>query len=1032
MYDELPEVIDYNFHVKPILSDRCYACHGPDENARKAAFRLDLEEGAFARLKESGGHAFVKGNISRSEAWKRITSDDPNYQMPPPESKLNLSAREIALITKWIDQGAEWKPHWSFIPPDRPEIPVDFPDEWDPQNALDNFIYSTLSANSLNPSPATDKERLLRRVSLDLTGLPPSVAEMNDFIDDNSSSAYEKVVDRLLASEQFGERMAMEWMDVSRYADSHGLHADGWRMMWPWRDWVINAFNQNMSYDEFITWQIAGDLLPEATQEQILATAFHRNHAMTAEGGAIDEEFRLSYVIDRTNTTATALMGMTMECASCHDHKFDPISQREYYQMSAFFNNVKELGMTGDDGNYGPMLLMTTDNQETQIEEIQNRIRAKEEELRVSSREFEDLKSFIDSGIGKYKLEGHYAFETKGIKRGKTDSTYFDGNLNAISPGAPDMVDGKVGKAIQLDEEFEEVYLKEAGQIELYDPYSALAWIKTYKQNPEETQVIMGNAGDKNNFWRGWDFYLDEKNRLSVRLIHSLPHNYIQITSVASIDTAVWNHVAFTYDGSAKAKGLKLYINGELADSKTDYDRLYKSILTIKVGNHLRETRPLRVGKSYRLYTGESGIFIGAMDELRLYRRSLSADEIESLARNSELSGNRQKANYDLEKIRSELRRLRKKWMELIAEIPEVMVLEEMPSPRPTFVLARGQYDQPTERVDPATPESVLTFPDHLPKNRLGLAQWLFLDENPLTARVAVNRYWQMIFGRGLVNTPNDFGSQGSLPSHPALLDWLAVEFRESGWDLKYLIKLMVMSNVYRQSSKSRPDLDEIDPDNIWLARSPSYRLPAEMIRDNALAVSGLLNAEIGGESARPYQPDGLWIELGNFSFKLLHYKQDSGNNLYRRSLYTFIRRTSPPPYMTTFDVPSRDVCVVRREITNTPLQALVLLNDPQFVEAAKVLAYRSLLDNNGEIRNSITDAFRRTTSRKPKGREIDVLESIYETQKKKFKNAPEQIDQLLSIGELEVDLPGDNTSLAAMTMVANTILNHDETYMKR
>ncbi len=774
-YEGLPEKIDYNFHIKPILSDRCYQCHGPDENARKANLRLDIEENAFSELK-SGGYAFVPGKVRNSEAIRRILSSDPEVTMPHPESKLNLNAEDIATLVKWVEQGAEWKPHWSFTPPQRPQVPADFPAEWIADNPIDNFIYSKLHRTGLRPSKPADKERLLRRVSMDIAGLPPSIEEIDDFMRDQSPDAYERAVDRLLATEDFGERLALDWMDVSRYADSHGLHADGWRMMWPWRDWVINVFNENLPYNEFVTWQLAGDLLPNPTKEQILATAFHRNHPMTAEGGAVDEEFRVEYVADRTNTTATAFLGLTMECSRCHDHKFDPITQEEYYMMSAFFNNQKELGMTGNDGNFGPTLLWGDNESEQQLAAIEEQIERKEKEIEVSRENLKKVSDFI-SNIQVPKnprgLVGHYPFDNGEVVRneeakeglGGRDSkrdyiTVLDGNKSAFSNGRPKLTQSKLGNAVLFSGDgYDEVYLEDVGLFELYEPFSGSAWIQTSQWDSTKTQAIMGTAGNKDNLWRGWDLYLDGSNVLCFRLISCLPHNYLHVSSAVSVEPDQWTNVAFTYNGSANANGVRLFINGKRIETIVEYDQLYKSILPITMSDHSRDPRPVRVGKSYRAFTGEDGIFNGQIDDIWLYNRNLTEIEIGVTAGNAIDPSKEQLLEYAIDRNGSyqkqvaELTELRKEWLAIMNETPEIMVMEEMPEPRITNVLYRGQYDSPMEQVTFGTPGGVLPFPDDLPKNRLGLAQWLFSEKNPLTARVTINRYWQLFFGRGLVKT---------------------------------------------------------------------------------------------------------------------------------------------------------------------------------------------------------------------------------------------------------------------------------------
>jgi len=1037
-YQELPETIDFNFHIKPILSDRCYTCHGPDENTRQANLRLDLEEDAFKSL-ESGNRAFVSGKPGSSASVERILSDDPEVQMPPPDSHLSLNAQEKAMIVKWIEQGAKWKDHWAFIKPIKAEVPESIGKQWPIKNPIDNFVQRTLAQKDFEPSLEAHKERLLRRVSMDLTGLPPSIDEIDAFISDKSDDAYEKVVDKLLATDAYAERLAVDWMDLSRYADSHGLHADGWRLMWPWRDWVINSFKDNRPYDEFVTWQLAGDLFPNPTKEQKLATAFNRNHPMTAEGGAIEEEFRLNYVWDRAETVGTALLGLTVACARCHDHKFDPISQKDYFQMTAFFNNVKELGMTGDDGNYGPMMTLPDSETKAALKTIGKSIEEKENQLKLTKKELQDLNSYIakiPSNISEKGLIAHYPFD-KLSKRG--DDYIVDNNPKVTASKAPEIVKGKNGNALTFTGEYDEVYIKNIPNFELTDKFSAALWMNTSKREAGKTQTLMGTTGVKNNFWRGWDFYLDSLNHLNARLVHSLPHNYIHIRSQDSIKINEWRHVAFSYDGSGKVKGLALYIDGKKAKTTSPYDRLYKSIKTVSNSTHIIEDRSTLVAKSYRDFTGENGIFKGAMDDIYMYKKTLTPLEVSFLSSENEPDPPKEQVTQywveqspEVSQIDQDLKKLRGKWLDLMMPVMEVMIMEEMPQERQAYAYNRGDYEQPLYEVNANTPEVLPVFPEDYPKNRLGLARWIFSKENPLTARVTVNRYWQMIFGNGLVTTPQDFGVQGALPTHPELIDWLAVDFEESGWDVKALLKTMVMSHTYRQSSKTTDDLKEKDPNNIYLARSNSYRLPAEMIRDNALAASGLLVQQVGGESVKPYQPGNLWIEKNSFSHKLLNYKESEGDSLYRRGLYTFIRRTSPHPAMTAFDVPSREVCIIKRENTNTPLQALVLMNDTQFVEASKMLAERMQREGGSSLEDQIAHGFRLAISRHPKEEETSILTDLFKSQTERFNKNPKEAKELLSVGKKEMEWSLINNKTAALTMVANTILNHDEAYMKR
>ncbi|MEL6941936.1 MAG: DUF1553 domain-containing protein, partial [Bacteroidota bacterium] len=762
--------------------------------------------------------------------------------------------------------------------------------------------------------------------------------------------------------------------------------------------------------------------------------AFNRNHPMTAEGGIIDEEFRLEYVFDRAETMATAFMGLTLECARCHDHKFDPISQEEYFQMAAFFNNVKELGMTGDDGNYGPMLMLPDSITKVRLAELQAQIKSEQEALQSTEEELLATKNFIKELPEHYQPKGSilYAPLDKMSKNTleRWASHIFDGNNDVYSRNKPKIVEGKVGNAIQLEGDFDELFIDKVGGFEAYEPYSAGAWINTSKRDPDLTQVILGTAGDKNNAWRGWDFYLDTLNRLSVRLIHSLPHNYCHIATLDSIKTNEWTHLFFTYDGSSKADGFKLYINGKEAKTFTPYDRLYKTMSTGE--------KSIRLGRSYRAFTGDDGIFVGKIDEVRIYNRSLMPEEVAQIAQvdiaNS--SQNIQKIfaqqDHQYKNKSKQIKKLQTDYWSLISTVPEIMVMEEMSKARPMFVYGRGEYSNPTYEVSINTPKSVGAFSDNLPQNRLGLAQWLFDTKNPLTARVAVNRYWQQIFGKGIVKTPHDFGIQGALPTHPELLDWLAIQYQENGWDTKAILKLIVMSATYQQSSIANAEALQIDPENIYLSRSTSYRLSAEMIRDNALNASGLLVQKVGGVSVRPYQPEGLWIEKGNFSQKLLRYKETKGDSLYRRSLYTFVKRTSPHPAMTAFDAPNRDVCTVQRESTNTPLQALILLNDPQFVEAARVLAERMQKEGGESVEERITYAFRLSTGRHPKTEEITIMKTLLQKQQQHFATQTQQVQELLAVGEYPIDETLNPNETAAYAILASTMLNHDEAYTKR
>ncbi|NJL76047.1 MAG: DUF1553 domain-containing protein [Saprospiraceae bacterium] len=1044
---KLPEQIDFNFHVKPILADRCYKCHGPDEKTRKAGLRFDTQEGLFGKTND-GQRLVVAGKPHKSAIFKHIISSDPEQLMPPPESNLSLNAQEKALIERWIKQGAVWKDHWAFLPLTKPQLPEIDTKGWG-NNPIDQFVFARLVQEGIAPSPKADSERLLRRVYMDLTGLPPSIAAIERFLAKPDAQNLELIIDELMQTDAFAERLTMDWLDVARYADSHGYHADGWRSMYPWRDWVIGAFKKNMPYDEFCKWQLAGDLLPNRTEEQLLATAFNRNHQITAEGGAIDEEYRLEYVFDRVNTTATAFLGMTMKCAQCHDHKFDPITQKEFYQFSAFFNNVDELGMNSDDGNAGPTMLLLEDSSKLVLMDIQKRISSVLTEMKSTTESVAQSKAFIQQldqakPESLDKTQAHVRFERLGSTKnawGYMVKTA-DNNFKATFGGEPKLKDGKIGKAVCFDDEYESLFLEGVGLFERNQPFSAGAWI-----NPEAgkgLKTIFCNSGDKNSLWRGWDFLIDTTGQLNFRLIHALPHDQAKIQSQEKVRFHEWQHVLVTYDGSGRASGMNIFLNGIRCNTQTLYDQLNRSMLPVSP-NYEPEPRPLRIGKWNEGFSGEIAFLKGCFDDVRVYDRQLSALEVNALANNQTLQATiaQQPKVADLlehyllhahptyQQLSNTLRQLSGEATFLQEQAVEVQIMDE-DRVRPAFVLERGVYTEKREQVVPTTPSSMGAFPTDLPKNRLGLATWMFSKDNPLTARVTVNRYWQLCFGKGIVATPHDFGNQGALPSHPELLDWLATSFIEHNWDLRWLLKTIVTSATYQQSSLPRADLNDIDPQNILLARGPAFRLPAEMIRDNALAASGLLVRKVGGEPVKPYQPDNIWGEKSFFSPKYLVYHQDTGANLYRRSMYTILKRTSPHPAMITMDGNDRSYCLVQRPTTNTPLQALVLLNDPTYLEAARVLAERMKKEGGVTVSEQISFAFRHLTGRRPNLQEVQLLSELYEKEKSRFLAAPEITKQFLAVGEYPLDPSLPLAEVAALAVVNNTIINHDESYMRR
>lgn len=1042
--NSLPEKIDYSIHVKPILSDRCFACHGPDNNTRKADLRFDTKEGIYAALKESDGKAFVPKNLKKSIAFQRMMTHNEDYIMPPPESNLILTDYEKAVIAKWINQGAEWKPHWSFIKPEKADLPEIQNFEW-ATNEIDFFIADKVTREGLENSEKADKETIIRRLSFDLRGLPPTLEEIDAFLSDNSENSYEKRVDEFLKSTDAAERLTLEWLDVARYADSHGLHSDGPRTMWPWRDWIIKAFKQNMPFDQFIKWQIAGDMLPDATKEQILATAFNRNHPMSAEGGIIDEEFRMSYVMDRVVTTSRTFLGLTLECAQCHDHKYDPLSQKEFYEFAAFYNNMNELGMIGDNGNFGPELPLTNAETDSLLSYIENLIDIKERKIADKR---DKIEKTISNDINLENIQvrkpiGYFPLDAgkKVQEKNKTRFYYSNQNnqlKNAEAPQSLKTTAGIKGNSLQFGGDEDYLNIHNLADFEKNESFSISLWAKPQKK--DQFQGLFSNTGTKNQNWRGYEIILDSLNYLMVRLTNTLPTNCIELLSKEPIPMNEWSHITMTYNGSGKANGVKLYINAKEIELNVHVDNLFRSILANNRTNQEKDFRPLTIGKTQRQFNGDKGLFNGLIDELEIYNVTLSPVEVAKIYSQFNNTGTltfskeQIAQHYLLTKdtgyirLHNELTEIHKKEQSIYDTVVDVMVMQEENIPRPTFVLDRGSYDSPTERVYPAIPQVLGTFPEDLPKNRIGLADWLTSEDNPLTARVIVNRYWQMIFGTGIVKTAGDFGSQGELPTHPELLDWLAVDFMESGWDIRHLLKKMVMSSTYRQTTFTNNKTFEKDPQNQLLARGPKGRLAAEMIRDNALASSGLLVRKVGGPSVKPYQPEGLW-EITSFS-DLDNYVMDSGDDLYRKSMYTFVRRTVPPPNMNVFDAPNRSFCVVRRQKTITPLQALVLMNDPQFVEMCRAMADRIQQEGGNFASEQISYGFRLLTGRKPQNEEKEILLNLYNEELEQFTKSPKKCSELKEIGSYNQQFNKNAPKTAALTMVCNVMMSHDETFI--
>jgi hypothetical protein len=1003
--------VQYRRDIRPLLSDRCFLCHGPDKGTREADLRLDTKQGAFAPLASDAKAVAIKpGAPDESEVFKRIASADPDERMPPPESKLSLKPAEIELIRQWIAQGARYEDHWAFVPPQKAPLPASQSDPW-VKNEVDAFVLDRMREQRLTPSPPAAKETLLRRATFDLTGLPPTLTELDAFLADNSPAALERAVDRLLASPRFGERMAADWLDVARYSDTYGLQVDRDRFVWPWRDWVIRAFNRNLPYDQFIVQQLAGDLLPNADDEAVLATTFSRLHPQEAEGGSIPEEFRVSYVADRVQTFGTAFLGLTLECARCHDHKFDPITQKEYYQLFAYFDDIDEAGLYSyfTPAIPTPTLLLADDAAKQKLAELSGNIHQAENRLK-------ELQATRQESFRAW-LETHPVAPAPLV--GESAALDFE-NVSPPNQAVP----GVAGSAIQLTGD-DGVEVK-AGNFHRYEPFSVSLWMQTPDEKHRAVVFHRSRAWTDSGS-RGYELLLDD-GRLSAAVIHFDPGNSLRIVTKDKLPLKNWRHVAVTYDGSSRAAGLRLFVDGQPAAVEVVRDCLTKDI-TGGGGDNIV------IGERFR----DHGFTNGLVDEFRVFARELSPLEVRQLhdgqaftnalaAHMSSPGDEALRAYYqlaldaDYQAQLAALRQARQAQSEFIETIPEIMVMRDLAVPKHAFRLERGAYDARAEEVSPGTPAAFSPPPAGAPGNRLGLAQWLTDSQHPLTARVIVNRYWQMLFGAGLTRTTEDMGNQGEQPSHPQLLDWLARDFIDHGWDLKRLLKQMVLSATYQQSSTVTPDREALDPANRWLSRAPSYRLSAEMLRDNALAVSGLLVDRIGGPPARPYEVEAAFKPQ----------PRDQGDGLYRRSLYTYWSRTGPAPAMMALDAAKRDVCQMRRERTLSPLQPLVLLNGPQFVEAARMLAQQVLERHKENTDAALIDMFRWTTSRRPNQQELAILQKLYQQQLKDFAGQRDEAVSFLSVGDHPRNAQLDVTQLAALTGVANLLLNYDECVFRR
>ena len=1007
-----PNSIDFNRDIRPILSDTCFHCHGPDKGRRKADLRLDQEEAARKVI--------VAGQLDKSALIRRITSSDPAQRMPPASAPRKLSNEQIDLLKRWVEQGAKWQKHWAFVPPIRPELPAVKSEKW-ALNPIDRFILARLEKEGLSPSSRAALTTLIRRVSLDLTGLPPTPEQVEEFVRESAKDpqkAYEKLVDRLLASPRYGERMAWRWLEAARYADTHGYQTDGPRDMYRWRDWVIDAYNRNLPFDQFTIEQLAGDMLPNATLDQKIATGFNRNHRGNSEGGIVPEEYAVEYVVDRIETTSTVWLGLTLGCARCHDHKYDPFSQKEFYQLFAFFNSIPEKGRAVKIGNSPPLIKAPTKEHERCREELTNR--AREAEMRYAARHDE-----IIAALNRWAEKADRKLPDWNIDEGLVGDFKLDDNASCrIRDGSVKPIKGK---SLDFDGKgFAD--LGDVGEFGFDDRFTLAFRIASRNGNG----AILSRMPEEPNA-DGYSVHLVD-GRIQVHLTKRWLDDALRVETIEALPTRGTGHVVVRYDGSRTAAGTEIFIDGRAARTKVLLDELNQSFNT---------KEPLRLGTG----GGPGTRFNGVIGDVRVYRHWLNSEEIASLAPTSSLSDIIAKAEASRtdaesakllqfflnraapESIRETYTaklKAREDLRQFEASIPTVMIMEELPKPFDAHVLIRGEYDKRGEKVARAVPTHLAPLARHLPNNRLGLAKWLVEPKNPLTARVAVNRIWQLHFGTGLVKTGEDFGTQGEYPSHPELLDWLATEFVRTGWDVKKMHKLIVMSATYQQSSRITKELQAKDPDNRLLARGPRYRMSAEMVRDQALSASGLLVEKLGGPSVKPYQPAGLWKELSGSD----DYQQDQGENLYRRSLYTFWKRTSAPPSLMTFDASGRETCWVRETRTNTPLQALTLLNDVTYVEAARLLAERVIKEEKSADAR-IRRAFQLVVSRPPSDVEQLILGQALDQQLADYRKEPEAAKKLLRIGEKRADAKIDANELAAYAQVCNLILNLDESVTK-
>jgi hypothetical protein len=1029
-------MVQYNRDIRPILNDNCFACHGADVNKRAADLRLDVRDAAL------DAKAIVPGKPDESAIIQRILSTDENEVMPPPTSHKVLTVQQKDLLKTWIAEGAEYQGHWAYSTPTKPELPQVRNTAWI-RNPIDRFVLAELERRGIEPAPEADLRSLIRRVSLDLTGLPASLEEVERVLADPSPERYENYVDELMARQEWGEHRGRYWLDYARYADTHGIHFDNFREMWSYRQWVIEAFNRNLPFDQFTIEQLAGDMLPNASLDQKIASGFNRCNITTSEGGAIDEEYKVLYTRDRVETTGQVWLGLTVGCAVCHDHKFDPITQKEFYSLAAFFNNTTQNAMDGNAKDTPPILPvpLTADRErffalDGLIAEAQQKLDVQRGESRPGFDAFLADEAQRDAVIWQplpaaESLETHLPLRSQDTK---SMTVLHGGQLRQLGLASDATTSpGHVGDvAWQINQDLFPTL--PAGDFERDQAFSVALWVKPAADNQGGSLLARMNEADAH---RGWDVWLENGN-VGMHLIHNWPDNALKATSTERLSASRWQHVAITYDGSSKIEGLKIYIDGREVGKNVQKNSLTETT---------RTTVPLRLGRRH-----SSAPTIGAsIQDVRLYRKALSPDELRvvgPLPRRHHLLAKSQRSADESNELYSWFLTERDPHYPLLATAHQQLVdekaailrrgtiahiMNERNEPPKAHVLMRGEYDKRADEVTPDTPKVLHAMKPEAPRNRLGLATWLLQDDNPLTARVTANRFWQEVFGNGLVGSTGDFGVTGQLPTHPELLDYLAISFREDAWNIKNFFRNVVTSSTYRQSASVSQEKLALDPSNKFLARGPRFRMDAEMIRDYALAASGLLVSKIGGPSVRPYQPPGVWEAVAMPGSNTRDYVADTGEGLYRRSLYTFLKRSAPPPNMEAFNATAREVCTVKRERTNTPLQALVTLNDVQFVEAARILAEKTLTaipDPNDSV-NRLQSIAGKLLSRPLRGEELGVVQASLTELLAHYRANPESAKDLLAVGVTRSPETVDPTELAAWTMVVNILMNLDEVLTK-